>query len=191
MGYDRGDSFWTKWKFYFVKKLSLRSYPIHCERKWKYSFLSVAVHTPSSHRDNNLSDWMVTDGHFPILREVRSTSHDSTLTHMTQLWHTWLTLTHMTQVWHAVNRISHRHLASGCLHMERSVTKRVVGLLFPYPEGVNQICYGKQILWRGHQYLFKNLVMIHHCAFIHNMIIVTFYQRMITRYDAVKLFIHV
>ena len=48
MGYDRGDSFpfdfepngfsfglKSKWK------LSPRSYPIQCERKWKYSFLSV------------------------------------------------------------------------------------------------------------------------------------------------------
>ena len=39
MGYDRGDGFRTKWKFHLVQKLSPRSYPIHCERKWKYSFL--------------------------------------------------------------------------------------------------------------------------------------------------------
>ena len=49
MGYDRGDSFpfdfepngipfGSKWK----GKLSPRSYPIHCERKGKYSFLSVS-----------------------------------------------------------------------------------------------------------------------------------------------------
>ena len=44
MGYDRDDSFWTKWKFHLVQKLSPRSYPIHCERKWKYSFLSVGAH---------------------------------------------------------------------------------------------------------------------------------------------------
>ena len=48
MGYDRGDSF----PFYFEPtgipfgskskgKLSPRSYPIQCERKWNYSFLSV------------------------------------------------------------------------------------------------------------------------------------------------------
>ena len=48
MGYDRGDSFLfdlepnvdpfgSKSK----GKLSPRSYPIQCERKWKYSFLSV------------------------------------------------------------------------------------------------------------------------------------------------------
>ena len=41
MWYDRGDRFWTKWKIHLVQKLSPRSYPIHCERKWKYSFLSV------------------------------------------------------------------------------------------------------------------------------------------------------
>ena len=41
MGYDRSDSFWTKWNFHLVQKPSPRSYPIHCERKWKYSFLSV------------------------------------------------------------------------------------------------------------------------------------------------------
>ena len=48
MGYDTGDSF----PFNFEPngnpfgsksnvKLSPRSYPIQCERKWKYSFLSV------------------------------------------------------------------------------------------------------------------------------------------------------
>ena len=48
MGYDRGDSF----TFDFISngipfgskskgKLSPRSYPIQCERKWKYNFLSV------------------------------------------------------------------------------------------------------------------------------------------------------
>ena len=52
MGYDRGDSF----PFNFEPngnpfgskskgKLSPRSYPIQCERKWKYSFLSLV---PSS-----------------------------------------------------------------------------------------------------------------------------------------------
>ena len=50
MGYDRGDSspfdfepngfpFGSKSK----RKLSPRSYPIQCERKWKYSFLSVRI----------------------------------------------------------------------------------------------------------------------------------------------------
>ena len=49
MGYGRGDSFPSdfehKWySIWFRKskgKLSPRSYPIQCERKWKYSFLSV------------------------------------------------------------------------------------------------------------------------------------------------------
>ena len=51
LGYDHGDSF----PFDFEPngnpfgskskgKLSPRPYPIHCERKWKYSFLSVASH---------------------------------------------------------------------------------------------------------------------------------------------------
>ena len=50
MGSDRGDSFpfdyENKWNSIWFKKskgkLSPRSYPIQCERKWKYSFLSVA-----------------------------------------------------------------------------------------------------------------------------------------------------
>ena len=37
--------FWTKWKSIWFKigsiKLSPWSYPIQCERRWKYSFLSV------------------------------------------------------------------------------------------------------------------------------------------------------
>ena len=52
MGYDRADSFpfdiepneipfGSKSK----EKLSPRSYPIQCERKWKYSFLSVSRDT--------------------------------------------------------------------------------------------------------------------------------------------------
>ena len=48
MGYDRGDSFpfdfepnGTPFGSKSKGKLSPRSYPIHCERKWKYSFLSV------------------------------------------------------------------------------------------------------------------------------------------------------
>ena len=49
MGYDRDDSFPFDFKpngIQFDSKLkekrSPRSYPIKCERKWKYSFLSVA-----------------------------------------------------------------------------------------------------------------------------------------------------
>ena len=49
MGYDRGDSFpfdfehkWNSiWFRKSKEKLSLRSYPIQCEWKWKHSFLSV------------------------------------------------------------------------------------------------------------------------------------------------------
>ena len=48
MGYDRGDSFPFDFEpntipfgFKSKVKLSPRSYPIQCERKWKYSFLSV------------------------------------------------------------------------------------------------------------------------------------------------------
>ena len=46
MGYDRDDSFWAKGKFPFVQKPSPRSYPIHSERKWKHSFLSVVGKNP-------------------------------------------------------------------------------------------------------------------------------------------------
>ena len=38
MGYVRGDTFYFA---SFDQNLSPRSYPIHCEMKWKYSFLSV------------------------------------------------------------------------------------------------------------------------------------------------------
>ena len=48
MGYDRGDSFSFDFEpngFPFGSKskgkLSPRSYPIQCERNWKYSFLSA------------------------------------------------------------------------------------------------------------------------------------------------------
>ena len=48
MGYERGDSFPFDFEpngFPFGSKskgkLSPRSYPIQCERKWKYSFLSA------------------------------------------------------------------------------------------------------------------------------------------------------
>ena len=47
MGYDRGDSFLFDFEPNGIlfgskskEKLSPRSYPIQCERKWKYSFLS-------------------------------------------------------------------------------------------------------------------------------------------------------
>ena len=51
MGYDRGDSFpfdfEHKWNSIWFRKCtgkqSPRSYPIECERKWKYSFVSVAI----------------------------------------------------------------------------------------------------------------------------------------------------
>ena len=48
MKYDRGDSFYFDFELKAIPfglkskgKLSPRSYPIQCERKWKYSFLSV------------------------------------------------------------------------------------------------------------------------------------------------------
>ena len=48
MGYDRGDSFpfdfepnGTPFGSKSKGKLSPRSYPIQCDRKWKYSFFSV------------------------------------------------------------------------------------------------------------------------------------------------------
>ena len=50
MGYDRGDSFTYDFEPNGIPfgsksegKLSPRSYPIQCERKWKYSFLSVGT----------------------------------------------------------------------------------------------------------------------------------------------------
>ena len=50
MGYDRGDSFPLDFEpnripFGSISKGKLppRSYPIQCERNWKYSFLSVAA----------------------------------------------------------------------------------------------------------------------------------------------------
>ena len=49
MGYDRGDSFpfdfepnGNSFASKLKGKLSPRSYPIYCERKWKHSFLSVS-----------------------------------------------------------------------------------------------------------------------------------------------------
>ena len=57
MGYDRGDSFPFDFKpngIPFGSKskgiLSPRSYPIQCERKWKYSFLSVFPKTTAIRR---------------------------------------------------------------------------------------------------------------------------------------------
>ena len=55
MGYDRGDSF----AFHFEPngipfgskskgKLSVRSYHIQCERKWKHSFLGETTHGPTN-----------------------------------------------------------------------------------------------------------------------------------------------
>ena len=48
MGYDRGDSFPFDFELNGIPfgsnlkgKLSPRSYPIQCGRKWKYSFLNV------------------------------------------------------------------------------------------------------------------------------------------------------
>ena len=50
MGYDRGNSFLFDFKpngnpfgSKSKGKLSPRSYPIQCERKWKYSFISVGL----------------------------------------------------------------------------------------------------------------------------------------------------
>ena len=53
MEYDPGDSFPFDFEQNGIPfdsklkgKLSPRSYPIQCERKWKYSFLSAAVEGP-------------------------------------------------------------------------------------------------------------------------------------------------
>ena len=50
MGYDRGDSFPFDFEPDGIPfsskskgKLSPQPYPIQCERKWKYSFLSIAL----------------------------------------------------------------------------------------------------------------------------------------------------
>ena len=50
MGYDHGDSFPFDFEHYGIpfgsrskRKLSPRSYPIQCGRKWKHSFLSARV----------------------------------------------------------------------------------------------------------------------------------------------------
>ena len=50
MGYNRGDSFPLDFEpngnpfgSKSIGKMSPRSYPIQCERKWKYSFLSAVV----------------------------------------------------------------------------------------------------------------------------------------------------
>ena len=63
MGYDRGDSFPFDFELNGILfglkskgKLSLRSYPIQCEWKWKYSFLSVnyAHSYDKRHRKNTI-----------------------------------------------------------------------------------------------------------------------------------------
>ena len=50
MGYDRSDNFPFGFEPYGIPfgskskvKLSLRSYPIQCEKKWKHNFLSVVA----------------------------------------------------------------------------------------------------------------------------------------------------
>ena len=55
MGYDRGDSFPVDFEPNGIPfgskskgKLSSRSYPIECERKWKHCFLSVVDSGASS-----------------------------------------------------------------------------------------------------------------------------------------------
>ena len=57
MGYDRGDSFPFDFEPNGIPfgsklkgKLSPRSYPIRCERKWKYSFLSEGIMQPCSQK---------------------------------------------------------------------------------------------------------------------------------------------
>ena len=59
MGYDRGDSFpfdfepnGIPFRSKSRRKLSPRSYPIDCERKWKRSFLSAM---------NHQFDWAIID----------------------------------------------------------------------------------------------------------------------------------
>ena len=53
--------FWTKWKSIWFRKskrkLSPRSYPIQCERKWKYSFLSVDRKTATDQTYSCPRDW--------------------------------------------------------------------------------------------------------------------------------------
>ena len=61
MGYDRGDSFPFDFESNEIPfgskskgKLSPRSYSIQCERKWKYSFLSVSKpQLETTRRQNN------------------------------------------------------------------------------------------------------------------------------------------
>ena len=67
MGYDRGDSFPFDFEpngIPFDSKskgnLSLRSYPIQCERKWKLSFLSVI---------RRINEWVVDRCH-PLISNV-------------------------------------------------------------------------------------------------------------------------
>ena len=59
MGYDRGNSFPFDFEPTGIQfgskskgKLSPRSYPIQCERKWKYSFLSVELNVFKRNTDS-------------------------------------------------------------------------------------------------------------------------------------------
>ena len=63
MGYDRGDSFPFDFEPNRIPfgskskgKLSPRSYPIHCERKWKHSFLSVGTYERKKRKFNSSCD---------------------------------------------------------------------------------------------------------------------------------------
>ena len=65
MGYDRGDSFPFDFEPNGIPfgstskgKLLPRSYPIQCERKWKYSFLSVDVVTIWTCARIRLPNWV-------------------------------------------------------------------------------------------------------------------------------------
>ena len=66
MGYDRGDKFSFDFEPNGIPfdskskgKLSPRSYPIQCERKWKHSFLSVG-YCSTHHCINRAHGWMLT-----------------------------------------------------------------------------------------------------------------------------------
>ena len=90
MGYDRGDSFPFDFEpngFPFGLKskgnLSPRSYPIQCERNWKYSFLSVHK---TEHMENYITDkspksMKYDNSHNPLLEETVAPKSD-----VTNLW---------------------------------------------------------------------------------------------------------
>ena len=68
MGYDRGDSFIFDFepnKISFGRKskgkLSPRSYPIQCERKWKYSFVSVDRKITTNRLISCPREWRLSD----------------------------------------------------------------------------------------------------------------------------------